>query len=154
MKLRLLWLTLALGSIGLGLAQTAQATLGEPASSVETVRVALQAQSAVSRQPLYSVYTLTTSTGDTVREYVSLQGSVFAVSWSGSGHPDMQLLLGSYFASFRQGLQTPAGAHSRASLSVNLPNLVVKVNGHMGALDGLAYLPQQLPTLVQIGDLQ
>ena len=74
--------------------------------------------------------TLTLSTncgppsGTTVREYVSSNGTVFAVAWQGPWLPDLRQMLGPYFDDYQRALQSTTGkrrargsAHGRAARS-------------------------------------
>src|SRR5580700_4589541 len=45
----------------------------------------------------YTVYEIRTSTGTIVREFVSPNGTVFAVGWEGHFVPEMKQILGTYF---------------------------------------------------------
>ena len=81
--------------------------------------------------------------GATVRQFVDAQGVVFAVSWSGPFLPDLRNLLGEHFAALRQ--TESAGRGHSSSMSISRPDLVLVSSGHMGAFQGRAWLPAQLP---------
>src|SRR5579859_1107456 len=49
----------------------------------------------------YVVYEIESSSGSIVREYLTPEGRVFAVTWHGARLPDMRRLLGDYFDIFR-----------------------------------------------------
>lgn len=80
-----------------------------------------------------------TSTNVTVKTYVNAAGVVFAVSWQGPVKPDLQALLGPYFAAY--------AAHPTISgmASVRSGDLVVYSTGFMRHFTGYAYLKSQTP---------
>ena len=141
----------ALGS--LGFAYPAAATLGETETTVQGNVATLNA-SIKSSQDLstYKVHELALPSGTLVREYVNASGMVFAVSWSGPYMPNLQELLGQYFAT----LQTaPKAAHAdRRHLQVELNGLLVQNSGHMRAFRGRAYLPAAIPGGMSVGEIQ
>ena len=73
----------------------------------------------------------------TVKEYLSPNGTVFAVSWRGPRPPDLSQLLGSYFAEYQTAAAAPHA--QRGHLLVQTENLVVETSGHMRDLRGRAY---------------
>jgi Protein of unknown function (DUF2844) len=82
--------------------------------------------------------------GTEVHEYLDASGKVFAVSWSGPFLPDLKEILGVHFDTMvAQAGKRPAGA--RSPLVVKQDDVVVISDGHMGAFDGKAWLPRQLP---------
>lgn len=79
-----------------------------------------------------------------VHEFTDANGTVFAVSWSGPFKPDLKMLLGRHFDAFKQA-EGSRGAANRARLRVDTTDMVVVSTGHMGAFEGRAWLPSQLP---------
>jgi Protein of unknown function (DUF2844) len=132
------------------------AALGETAASVERDRVMMKGQ----RQSRggaagYSIDTITVA-GIKVKEYVSSDGVVFAVVWTGTGVPDLQLLLGEYFEEYRQGVNA-ARSHRpkiRKPFQLKSERLVVERGGHSRSLWGRAFLPAALPPGVTAEDIQ
>jgi hypothetical protein len=105
-------------------------------------------------QPSFTVSESVLAGGTTVHEYVSPNGVVFAVTWSGPQIPDLRALLGARFDSYVGALaqqRATSGMHGVASVGSN--DMVVQSAGHMGAFAGLAYLPAQLPPGVTPTDL-
>jgi hypothetical protein len=103
----------------------------------------------------YTLHEIQTSTGVTVREYVSTSGKVFAVTWQGPIHPDLRQLLGTYFDAFTQAEQAQrAERRGRGPVQIQEPGLVVQVAGHMRAFLGKAYVPQMLPAGIRAEDIQ
>lgn len=151
----------ALTGAALGVAAPALAELGgtpTPPPSGATVRALsplLHAQSSAASAAAYSVTQTTLASGDIVREYVSTAGTVFGIAWSGPMMPDLPTLLGAYFTQYDSARVAQRTARpGRGPLNVQLPGLVVRSGGHMGAFSGQAYLPQSLPAGVSAADIQ
>jgi cell division septation protein DedD len=154
----------ALTGVGLGVAAPALAELGgtpTPPPSGATVRAlspVVHAQSGVASAASAAAYSVTQTTlasGDIVREYVSTAGTVFGIAWRGPMMPDLPTLLGAYFTQYDSARVAQRTAQpGRGPLNVQLPGLVVRSGGHMGAFSGQAYLPQSLPAGVSAADIQ
>ena len=80
--------------------------------------------------------------GTQVNEFVDAGGTVFAVSWDGPFLPDLRELLGRHFAVLGDQPSAPGRA---SAASVQRPDVVVMSAGRMGAFQGRAWLPPQLP---------
>ncbi len=147
----------------------AMATLGGPAQSVITDQQMVggplqtftrqQFQRGVqtpgelsSADSQYSVEQISIPSGVTVNEYVSADGTVFAVSWRGPRLPDLSQLLGAYFAEYQTAAAAPRA--QRHHLSLRTKNLVVDSSGHMRDLRGRAYLPALLPAGISADEIQ
>ena len=139
----------------LGMPLPALAVLGGSVDSIRADQVLLQASLTVTATGPYSVHELTSPLGMVVREYVSPQGTVFAVSWHGPFLPDMKHLLGDYFGQYssavRQQRERQVG---RSSLNIHKPSLVMQSAGHLRAYSGRVYDPGLFPTGVSISDLR
>ena len=86
------------GAVLLALAPgLASATLGEPEVSVQADSAKLQSSVKMTDQSLFRVHEMTLDTGTVVREFVALDGKVFAVSWRGPYMPNLRQALGKYF---------------------------------------------------------
>lgn len=120
------------------------ASLGGDRSTVEADRAALNGERSVSSATGYEVQEIATPGGGRVREYLTGDGKVFALSWRGPRIPDLRQLLGPYYDRFAQ---RDAGPHiaSRRHLVIEQPGLVVESHGRMGAFYGRAWDPQLLP---------
>jgi len=92
----------------------ASAALGGDVVSVKADQQEMRATRAVQANEKYSVHEITTPYGTVVREYVSPDGKVFGVAWRGPFLPDLQQLLGSYYAQFVQGAQDAKAAEPDA----------------------------------------
>lgn len=125
-----------------------------PVSSV--VHAASGAASAASTSTAsYTVTQTTFGSGTIVREYTSTAGTVFGIAWGGPAMPNLAVLLGNYFPQFDSARNALRAAHpGRGPLVIELPGLVVRSGGHMGAFGGQAYLPSALPVGVSAYDIQ
>ena len=100
----------------------------------------------------YTRHETTTAAGTLVRQFVSADGRVFAVAWSGPAKPDLRELLGTYFADFTDARDPTQRSHGQRRLEN--ADLVVQSGGRMRAFSGRAYLPSKLPTGVLLDDLR
>ncbi len=134
------------------LSWTAWASLGDTESSVLTDQTLMKASRRVVNAVQYKVHQIQLDSGVVVNEYVSNQGLVFAVTWKGPFMPDLQQLLGKYFADYVE----VAGEKQlgRGMALVNKPGLVVQSGGRPRAFFGKAYLPQQLPEKMHVDEIQ
>ena len=90
-----------------------------------------------------------------IREYATAAGLVFGVTWSGTTHPDLQTLLGSYTQEYHDteariqerqaNPETFVRPSSRSRKRVQTPNLIVEFSGHMRNVHGRAYIPYLMP---------
>ena len=134
---------------------SAVASLGGTATTVEADRARLQASLQMTKKPQYTVHELRAPNQVVVREFVSPTGIVFGVAWQGPSRPDLEQLLGGYFAHFAQAAkeqkQQQPGRHT---LRVEEPGLVVESGGHARAFHGRAYVPQLVPSGVDSEEVQ
>jgi hypothetical protein len=138
-----------------GLPFRASATLGGSLESVQADQAHFQANIRITEGGVYKVHELITPTHIVVREYVSLGGRVFGVTWRGPFIPDMQQLLGGYFPRYVLAAKAERERHvGRAPLNIQLPGLVVQTGGHMRAYFGRAYDPQLLPAGASPDDIR
>ena len=119
----------------------------------------MKASEKLTQASAYTVHQFTGASGTVVREYVSSAGSsagnVFAVAWQGPFFPDMQQLLGSYFDQYSAAVKANKDAHiGRHPLNLQLPGLVVQMNGYMRAYHFRAYIPEQVPAGVKEEELR
>lgn len=135
----------------MALSSNASATLGGDAASIEADRAGAPVEQDTS-SAAYTVYLIHFSESSLVQEYLSPEGTVFAVSWKGPAMPDLRGLLGSHFAEYTAAIQ--AGRANHHFLGVETPGLVVESSGHMRAFRGRAYLPDKLPPGVTAGEIR
>ena len=129
----------------------AAAALGEPEASVQAEVARLRGSITVSRYANYQLHEIQLPSGTVVREFAGSGGKVFAVAWNGPAVPNLREILGQYFDSYVTAAKAPHSGHHH--LQIRESNLVVQAGGHMRAFSGLAYLPQAVPSGVNIGDL-
>jgi hypothetical protein len=130
----------------------ASAALGEPAASVETDRVKLKASVRATASAHYTVHELTLAGGTRLREFVSADGTVFAVAWNGPTMPDLQQALGRYFQPYTAA--SPTKRVARRTRIVSQPDLEVRSFGRPRAFSGQAWIPQLVPAGVDASALQ
>lgn len=156
MKKRLYTLMLFLGLAAplISTPHPAHAALGESADSVESDRKALSAvRRATTSRAGYAVQEVV-SDANTVREYVSLSGIVFAIAWNGLSHPNLTPLLGSYADEYRHALRQTPRKPGRRALKVMGDRIVVEKWGHMRNLQGRAYVPALIPSGVSLDEIR
>jgi len=136
---------------------SAHAALGGDSASVETDRISMKVEHAA-RQNLsvtgnYSVYETTIPSGTVVRQYLSGNGIVFAVAWSGPFIPDLKQLLGIHFDTMvaRQAKQSNAG---HRNFNQQEGDLVIESGGHQRSFVGRAYLSSLIPANVTVQEIQ
>ena len=123
------------------------ATLGEGEDSIEHDRSTVS-KSARRHQPRvgskFTVHEIVNG-NNTIREYVSRRGTIFAVAWNGFSHPDLTSLLGNYWREYSDEQNAAPKKHDRGQREIKTSNIVVEKGGHMRALFGKAYIPELLP---------
>ncbi|HEX9023214.1 MAG TPA: DUF2844 domain-containing protein [Geobacteraceae bacterium] len=138
----------------LAVVRQAGAVLGEPASSVASDRKALSAvHRATTSRSGYTIQEIVSAV-NTIREYVSPDGIVFAVAWNGITSPDLSQLLGSYAGDYQKALKRTPLVAGKRSLRVNADSVVVERWGHMRNLQGRAYVPALLPKGVGVDEIR
>lgn len=149
-----LFLGFYVAALTLAPVQQVWATLGESVESVSSDRKVLSAvQHAATTRNGYTVQALE-SDANSVREYVSSSGVVFAVAWNGLSHPDLSPLLGSYAGEYRHALQQTPRKPGHRSLQVKTARVVVERWGHMRNLQGRAYVPALIPPGVSVDEIK
>lgn len=147
----------ALGLVAgcLFLSTAASAKLGGSVSSVtaDRGRMAISMNSVAMAR--YTRHDLKRPNGGSVREFTNAAGTVFAVTWSGPGKPDLRTLLGSYFSTFQaNSVATARQMHSlRRPPQVAQRNLQIQAGGHMGWFHGVAFIPSLAPAGFSVDDL-
>jgi hypothetical protein len=153
-KIYSLFLGLGLSVVIFATTHRVQATLGEPADSVESDRKAFStAQSTITVHDGYTVQEVGYDS-TIVREYVSPSGIVFAIAWNGLVHPDLTQLLGSYADEYHRALQQTPREWDRRRLVVKTNRVVVEKWGHMRDLRGRAYVPALIPPGVSVNEIK
>jgi len=131
---------------------TAQATaswasLGDGEGAIVGDRMRMRALHSVTRGPQYSVHELKAADGSRVREYVTPNGIVFAVSWKTLYKPDFADILGSRYPAFADSLMQAArrGGIQRQFRHQGA-DLIVLSTGHLNVYAGYAYSQSLLPS--------
>jgi hypothetical protein len=132
------------------------AMLGGTVDSVEPGRKILRANRGAAVTPAEGRYTVHEATvGATqVREYVSPSGTIFAVAWDGVMHPELTDLLGSYADEYRKALQENPPQPGARRQTITSDRIVVEKWGHVRDLHGRAYVPDFIPSGVDIDEIQ
>jgi len=132
------------------------AALGGSVSSIDADRVKMQgALLRIQTGNAYTLHEIQSAAGTTIREYVSSSGDVFGVAWNGPALPDMQQLLGDYFAAYQSEVQRLRQTHrARGPIAIDNGDLVVQVSGHMRSFSGHAYVKKLMPLGVQPAAIQ
>ncbi len=128
------------------------AGLGQPENAVDWDTHALEGTHQVRVQNQVRVHEITTD-GQSVREYVSPSGVVFAISWHGIGEPNLDQIFGDYAAEYHQANIRTATPQGRMPKKIQSENLVVLKFGQMGNVFGKAYCPKLLPQGFNIKDI-
>jgi hypothetical protein len=140
-----------IGLLAWVLTRPASASLGDDLPSVEADRASMKATLRRAHAALYEIHEMVTPQGTTVREFASLSGKVFAVTWKGPFKPDLRQTLGSYFETYRAAPRVAGSTRSHASVAER--DLVVHAMGHMRSFVGLAYVPSLVPAGVSPNEL-
>lgn len=142
------------------LAALGEAAMNPPASVRQLASGAVAAVSGTGNRVQLSVRSSQLASGTVMREYLDASGKVIAIGWQGPTLPDLQLLLGSYFARYvkaqsqiRVQSARPADiSHRHAQLRDS--DVVIESHGHLRAFQGRAYLPAMLPAGFSIDQIQ
>ena len=127
----------------------AWAALGEYEGSVGLDQQVLHGEIRAEVHTGYKLHQIQTPDGAIIREYVSPEGKVFAISWQSHSLPNFQQLLGSYFGRVQQAAQTKV--QRGGPLVINAADFVYFSGGRMMNFHGSAYVPGLLPKNVSAG---
>ncbi len=149
-------IVLAIGSV---FCIAAHAELGGlptlPATSAQTSNaLSLQATSSASTtstststSTTYTVRESTLENGVTEREYLNVDGTVFALAWDGPYMPDLRSFMGStIFSEYVSALQNQTRLQRNGGVNISTDDFVVQVQGHQRHFHGRAWLPSLLPS--------
>jgi hypothetical protein len=147
---------LALLLWGLFSAGPAAATLGGDAASIDVDRAAIGAVKRASSPGAKKAYTVVDleSGSHVLREFLTPDGIVFAVSWRGLVHANLSKILGKYYADFDSAMRARRRMRGSRHLSVRGNQVVVESWGHQRKLQGRAYVPSLLPAGVGVDEIQ
>jgi hypothetical protein len=122
---------------------SAHAALGGKVASVAVDQKQMMANLAVTSNGRFQVHELQASGTNVVREYVSPDGNVFGVAWTGQAIPQYSQILGSYADEITKAARTRRD--HRAPLTIQEPGFVFFAFGHMRSHSGRAYIPTMVP---------
>jgi hypothetical protein len=126
--------------------------LGGPPEQFDTQGTAV-VSSTSSAATNYVMRDTKLASGTQVREYVSANGIVFALTWDGPVLPDLKALLGTYFdAMVAESTRKPKAG--RSHLALNRPEVVINSGGHMRAFEGSAWIPAEFPAGFTAADVR
>ena len=146
---------LGIGLLMLALPIPALAALGGDVTSVHADQAQMKGTLKTTEAEAYTTHAITAPGKTVVKEYVSPEGKVFAISWSGPFIPNMQQLLGTYFDQFAQAAKAQRESQpGHRPVSIQQPGLVFQNGGHMRAYVGRAYVPAMVPQGVNVDALQ
>lgn len=132
----------------------AAAALGGDISSVEADQAHMKGTLHSTAAGAYTLHEIQAPSG-TLREYASPAGKIFAVGWQGMRTPNLQQVLGPYFAQYQEAAAQERKEHpGRHPVVIETPGLVVEMGGHMRAFEGRAYVPEMLPQGVRAEDIR
>jgi hypothetical protein len=147
------WMTIVLLMLTLPL--PALAALGGDISSVQQDKAQMKGTLKTTENEAYTIHEITAPGNTVVKEYVSPEGKVFAITWHGQFIPNMQQLLGTYFDQYAQASKEQRESHpGRHPLNIQQPGLVFQNGGHMRSHVGRAYVPDMVPQGVNVDALQ
>jgi len=147
------WMGIAL--LMLALPIPALAALGGNVTSVQGDQAQMKGSLKTTEADAYTTHEITAPGKTIVKEYVSPEGKVFAISWSGPFIPNMQQLLGTYSDRFVQAAKLQRESQpGHRPVNIKQPDFVFQNGGHMRSYFGRAYLPAMVPQGVNVDALQ
>ena len=130
------------------------AELGGSENNINNEEKHFKAKSHKKTQRLgYSVHELVLE-GIKVKEFVSLSGTIFAVSWRGMTTPDLKVLFGNYYTEYEKEKASIKIQKGRRSVGVATTNIVVNHGGQMRDMRGFAYVPAVVPAGLDLNTLE
>ncbi len=135
-------------------ASSAQATVGQGASSVQSDMAQLKGTNyKVTTNSVYTTYSFF-AYGDTIKEYANNDGVIFAMRWHGVSQPPIKDILGTYFNSYAAASAARAHLHMRRPIMIKTPTIHVFRGGHMRDWLGTAFVQSLAPSGITAGDLR
>ncbi len=130
----------------------AHSALGAGLDSLVGDQAMLGGADVVTPMTTYDLHEIRAASGTTVHEYVSRQGTVFAISWGGPSHPNLQQLLGNSYAAYQAAARANRRGHH--IVSINTPDLVASVLRLQRTSSGQIYVPALVPQGVAAASLR
>ncbi len=138
------------------------ATLGESLDQkarLKEEQVKLQATDfKTTPSALYTVNATTVGL-NSIREYTRADGVVFAVTWTGPSHPDLEALFGSYYSEYQAADEARVkgmgqmGQKGHSGVAFKTARIAIRRGGHMRALRGSAVVSSLVPNGVNAEEL-
>jgi hypothetical protein len=132
----------------------AHAALGGDVSSILADADELHGTLRSSAFQQFEIREIESAGGMRVREFLALDGAVFAVTWNGPALPNLRSLLGVSFPLYEKAMAAVKEPGRQRSLRIASPELVLEFGGHMRAYEGRAYLPASIPSGLSAADLR
>ena len=145
----LLGASVALGSAVIA-PTTAEATLGDDATSVRANQGHLGCELRVEKVASGERHVLALSNGTVIRQYLSPAGVVYAVTWHGPRMPNLQEIFGGYAAQLSQRDRIRGGRHN---MTLDGTNFMMRATGHGHTFAGRAWVPSLVPAGVDLNAL-
>jgi hypothetical protein len=152
-----IWATLTIAIIFAAISAPGHlsASLGGDVTSVENDRAKMEASLQRTSTARYAVHEMHAPNNLVVREYVSPAGNVFGVAWQGPSRPDLRQVLGTYFDSFNKAAQGRKSQRAaRGPVVMEQDGMVIEMGGHARSFYGRAYVPQSVPSGVQLEEIR
>jgi hypothetical protein len=131
------------------------AVLGSNVSTVYADQARMKGTLGTTNATTHVVHEIKTTSGITVREYVSNTGTVFAVAWEGRFPPNLEQLLGQYYPAIQEATkQQRQQRRGRGPVMIQLPGIVYESAGNQRSFQGRSFVPEMLPTGVQASDIR
>ncbi|CAN1493740.1 Protein of unknown function DUF2844 [Burkholderiaceae bacterium] len=133
----------------LALPLASQAELGGNLASINQEQKTFGSTLSSSPQTGFTIYTQAISPGLVLKEYLTTNANVFAITWKGPSLPNFQVVLGAYYSNYLTALQ-----NNPRAIFFQDDNIVIESGGVMGGYVGRAYLPKQFPAGMTPANLQ
>ena len=134
----------------LALSASARAALGDNAAQTQADAWQWRAQRTMGAlTPTGSVHTLNLPDGGTVRQHLTPDGRVWAVSWRLNGKPRLELLLGVHFAAYQAAVGSASARGVQRQMSLAAGDLQVRSSSHLNVHVGQAWLRSLQPLPLQ-----
>jgi len=132
----------------------AYAALGDHRLAIESEQKQFSLNSHESKQQINFTVHIFSKPGLTIKEYEDKNGRIFAVTWLGIAHPDLQKILGEYLSEFQDAqlkIKLPHG--QRRSGKISTDNIILERASTAGQVRGRAYIIKALPENVSLHDI-
>ena len=92
--------------------------------------------------------------GNTVKEFSSADGTVFAVSWRGISKPDLNALFGSYLTEYQEAFESAPKQFGAKNVSLKTSTMVIRRGARMRDQRGFVFIPSLVPEGVDVEQLK